>query len=312
VDLAWNQIDAVQWINAAYVDFGDGVGVRMPPNESDTPAIRPPNTVYIQYPDNQFNHVNTYYIVHNYSDTSLKTITFYHNDASENSFLDNTYSPASSLTRLRNFRGNLPAHTNAIGGSSFQQASMTSLQSIINWNSINSIQHFRLNNGDFGTSPSENISYPQDFLANDKGLTYISTEWSQNHIFGVYDSAFKLSRLKSDWNTYFTQLQFLAFCEKDWNHEDLSALIHLNEFAIVPWTQHGTISPSDPFVPLSTSEMDSILIQIAAGAGQHVTNGSLAIFTGGGTLSAASTPAMDFLISRGWTVYIDGVVQGTQ
>jgi len=314
VDLPWSQFDAVRWFNGAYIDFGDGVGIRMPANESDTPAIHPPNTVYYPTGDNVYDSTNvpTFYYVHNYVDTSLKTITCYHNDAAENSDFDNDLAPATSLTKLRNFRGNLPAHTISIGGSCYQQSGMTSVQNITNWSSISSVQYFRMNNGDNGVSPCEHIGYAQDFMANNKGLKSILTQWSNAHIFGTYDSSFRLSRLKTNWNTYFIQLQSIAIDEHDWNHEDLSALVNLNAFSIVPWTQNGTISSSDPFVPLSTGEIDSIFIQISAGAGQHVSNGTVAIWTGGGTRSSASTSAMDQLISKGWTIYMDGVVQVSQ
>ena len=50
-----------------------------------------------------------------------------------------------------------------MGGSCYQQPTMTSIANIANWRSINSIQYFRLNFGD-RINPCENISYPQDFL----------------------------------------------------------------------------------------------------------------------------------------------------
>lgn len=309
MDLAWNQIDAVRQFNGAYIDFGDGTGIRMPPNDSDTPAIHPPNTTYYPSVDNVYMNpaVPNYYFVHSYPDTSLKTITCYHNDAAENSDFDNDLSPASSLTRLSNLRGNLPAHTNSIGGSSYQQASMTSLQGVNNWNSITSVQYFRLNNGDFGINSCLNISYPQDFMANNKSLKSIQTRWG--YIFGVGDTTFKISRLKSDWNTYFTQLQSLSISDRDWNHENLSSLTHLNAFSLTPNDANGGISPNGPFTPLDSSVIDNVLIQIAAGAGQTVNNGAIAIVTGGSGPTSASRTAMSLLISKGWQIYIDGVLQ---
>ena len=114
---------------------------------------------------------------HTYPDSSQKTLTFYHNDAAERSDFDNLISPASSLTKLKNLRGNLPVGTpNIEVGPCYQQSSMSSVANIANWSSIHSIQNFRLNNGD-ETNPCENIGYSQDFLANDPGMISIMTSW---------------------------------------------------------------------------------------------------------------------------------------
>jgi hypothetical protein len=290
VDLPWNQIDAVRQLNGAYIDFGDGTGIRMPSFETDTPAIHPPNTVYVPYFDNEYHWQHAYYFVHNYPDTSLKTITCYHNDTTENSDFDNAYNPASGLTRLRNLRGYLPQHTNEIGGSCYQQASMTSLQGILNWNSMSSVQHFRLNLGD-GVSHCLNISYPQDFMANNKGLIIIQ-------INGAGDTTFKLSRLKTDWTTYFTQLKEILLTDESWNREDLSVLKNLISFGLFAANK-----------PLDSSEIDNVFIQIAAGAGQTVSNGAISISTGGSGHTSTSQAAINQLINKGWQIYIDNVLQ---
>jgi YD repeat-containing protein len=301
MDMTWSQIDAVRPFNGTYIDFGDTTGMRMNPNPSDTPITIAPNTTLYAYYDNA-HFFNTFYIIHTYHDTSLKTITCYHNDAAEDEDFDNINNPATGLTRLKNLRGNLPANTTYIGGSCYQQPTMTSLANIANWSSINTIQYFRLNFGD-GINPCENISYPQDFLANDHGLLNIQLDWAP-HQAGNGDSTFKLSRLKSDWNTYFTQLQGIAINEDDWNHEDLSGLHYLNAFTLYASSQVQSI-PSTPLVPLGQSEIDSILIQIWAGAGQTVSNGRIHIVTGGTTSSSASAFASSQLISKGWAIVID-------
>jgi len=288
VDLAWSQFDAFRQFNGAYIDFGDGTGIRMPSMETDTPAVHPPSTIYQPYFDNVYHFQNAYYFVHNYPDTSLKTITCYHNDTTENSDFDNFYSPATSLTKLRNLRGNLPQHTNEIGGSCYQQPSMNNLQGILNWNSINSVQFFRLHLGD-GVSQSLNIGYPQDFMAANKGLAYID-------IHGCGDTTFKLSRLKSGWTTYFTQLTAITLNENGWNHEDLSVLKNLNYFVLVAGS-----------TPLDSSEIDNVFIQIAAGSGQTISNGLIGIGTGGSGRTSASRSAVNFLLGKGWVIGIDGV-----
>ena len=168
--------------------------------------------------------------------------------------------------------------------------------------SINSIQNFRLNNGD-GANPCENIGYAQDFLAGDPGLISIMTTWTL-HRPGNGDSTFKLTRLKSNWNNYFTQLQSVSIAEDDWNHEDLSGLTNLRFFAIVASGQVQN-NASSPLIPLDSTEIDNIIIQIAAGAGQYVKNGILGITTGGTNKTSASAAAYTFLINKGWTITID-------
>lgn len=288
VDLPWNEFDAVRQFNGAYIDFGDGTGIRMPSLESDTPAIRPPNTTYVSYFDQVYYNLNSYYIIHTYPDTSLKTITCYHNDTTENTDFDNAYNPATALTRLRNLRGYLPQHTNEIGGSCYQQASMTNLQGILNWNSINSVKYFRLNRGD-GVNYCLNIGYPQDFMAANRGLISIMGV-------GGGDTTFKLSRLKSDWTTYFTQLQAIWINDENWNHEDLSVVKNLRAFALAAYS-----------APLDSSEIDNVFIQIAAGPGQTISNGLIQLVTGGSGRTPASQAAINFLLGKAWVIIIDGV-----
>jgi hypothetical protein len=152
--------------------------------------------------------------------------------------------------------------------------------------------------------PCENISYPQNFLAKDPGLISIMTVWAAHHP-GNGDITFKLTRLKSNWNTYFTQLQYIAISEDDWNHEDLSGLTNLYIFTM---TASGQVQddPNSPLVPLDSTEIDNILIQIAAGAGPTVSNGAIGIISGGSNRTDASTAAYNYLVnSRGWTITID-------
>jgi len=304
VDMNWTNIDGVRNFNGTYVDFGDGTDMHLPNTLTDTPAVVAPNTTYfIEGTDVGYNLVNGIYYKHNYPDSSLKTLTFYHNDAAERSEFDNVYNPATGLTRLKNLRGNLPVNTPNIGGSCYQQSTMTSVANITNWNAIHSIQNFRLNNGD-EMNPCENIGYPQDFLANDPGLISILTCWATHHP-GNGDSTFKFSRLKSNWNTYFTQLQYMSFSEDDWNHEDLSGLKNLYIFGM---TASGQVQDdaTSPLVPLDSTEIDNIIIQIAAGGGQSVKNGIINITTGGTDRTSASDAAYNYLVNnRGWTITIN-------
>jgi len=303
VDLAYTNIDGVRNFNGTYVDFGDGTGMHLGTGLLDTPAVIAPNTThatqavdvgYTIYPGVEYDHT--------YPNSNQKTLTFYHNDAAERSDFDNLYAPASSLTQLKNLRGNLPINTPNIGGSCYQQSTMSSVANITNWSSIHSIQNFRLNNGD-NTNPCENIGYAQDFLANDPGLVSIATAWAI-HRPGNGDSTFKLSRLKSNWNTYFTQLQSIGINEDDWNHEDISGLTNLLVFQLIASGQVQA-DGSSPLVPLDSTEIDNIINQIAAGAGQSVRNGSINIVTGGTSPTSNSAAAITTLTSKGWTIVIN-------
>ncbi|MBS1563533.1 MAG: hypothetical protein JST39_04055, partial [Bacteroidetes bacterium] len=119
-DLAYTVIDAVRNVNGAYVDFGDGTGMRLGQYKLDTTMVLAPNTT-----KNYFTN-NTYaYLKHTYPDSSLKTLTFYHNDSYdyEGMGFDNFSNPATSLTKLKNFRGYLPQYnTGGIGGSCLQDS----------------------------------------------------------------------------------------------------------------------------------------------------------------------------------------------
>ncbi|HZE85710.1 MAG TPA: hypothetical protein VE035_15440, partial [Puia sp.] len=81
VDLAWDKFDGVRSGNGAYIDFGDGAAMATPKNWTDTPSVLAPNTIAYTYIG--FRGVKTIYLIHTYTDTSLKTLTFYHNDARE-------------------------------------------------------------------------------------------------------------------------------------------------------------------------------------------------------------------------------------
>jgi YD repeat-containing protein len=305
VDLAWNVFDGVRNSNAAYVDFGDSIGIRLPASVTEVAATIPSRTTYAVIFDGEA-WANVPYYVHTYPDTTLKTLTFYHNDDALNDHLDNLYGPATSLTKLMHFRGNLPQNLAVFGGSSYQGASMNSVDSIYNWNSIHSITYINIL-GDF-VNPSKGMAYAQDFMRNNKGLRFLKTTNSYYRT-GYRDTTFRISRLKSDWNTYFTELQTLRINEEHWNHEDLSALKKLNFFQLVATTQNHQDDPNSPLVPIASSVLNAVLNQIAAGAGQTVSNGYIVLDAGGGTPSNNSTPAVQFLLSKGWTIYINGVLQ---
>jgi hypothetical protein len=299
VDFPWTVFDGIRNINGEYVDFGDGTGMHLGKNWTDTPKVVAPNTTV-----NLLNESYYYmlYLVHTYPNANLKTLTFYHNDDTTSAAFDNGFNPATGLTKLQNLRGNIPQHDRWFGGSCYQQPSMTSIANIPNWSTINSIQQFFLNNGD-ETNPVENISYPQDFMAGNRGLFWIETNWAVHHP-GNGDSTFKLTRLKSDWNTYFSQLQVLRISEDDWNHEDLSGLANLNVVQLVASSQVQD-DPTSPLVPLDSTEIDNVFIQVAAGAGLTVSNGTLAMVTGGSIRTHASDAAYNLLVSKGWTIGFD-------
>ncbi|HEY4064194.1 MAG TPA: hypothetical protein VGM30_19950 [Puia sp.] len=304
-DLAWTNLDAVRNGNGVYVDFGDGSHMPLGKTPVDTPRSIAANTSLV-YLHDRFN--NLIYIEHSYPDTNLKTITFYHNDAQEDPFLDDLNSPATSLTKVKNFRGNIPQRDSLLGGSCYQQASASSVAGITNWNTITTINEFRTNVGD-GVNAWEHIGYAQDFMQNKLGLEGILIGAG---LYGdaILDTSFKLSRLKSDWNTYFPKLRLLDFGEDHWNHEDLSGLTHLEQFFLAASNQnHSNDRTGNPIVPVPSSEIDTIINQIAAGAGQNVSNGLIGIASGGTVRTMASDTAVTFLKSKGWVITIDGINQ---
>lgn len=308
--LPFYQIDNIVNSHAVYVDFGDGTGMRLGKTIFDTDVTLAPNTV-VKYFTGQFNNNSIPHFIHTYPNNNVKILTFYHNDAIENSVFDNYYNPGTSLTLLANLRGNLPQLTQRIGGSGYQQASMNSVANVTNWNSISSVTDFVPGNGD-GVSPSTNMSYAQDFMANNKGLKMISTSRYGFYRNGVRDLNFKISRLKSNWNTYFTDLESLFINEDHWIHEDLSALKKLNAFSLTATTQDHTDNPiNNAVVPLTALVMDNVIKQIWAGAGKAgVKNGLLSLYGIGPNLRTAdSSPALTELLNAGWKVYINNVLQ---
>jgi hypothetical protein len=306
VDLAVNKFDGVRNPNAAYVDFGDGTGMRLPGNATDVAPSLPANTTVSIIASGEY-ATNIPYYIHSYPNATLKTVTFYHNDSAGTCHLDNATSPASSMLSLINLRGNLPQNLAIFGSSCYQDGSMNTVAAISNWSSIHSIQYFNLVNGD-QLHPNKNMSYGQDFMQYNQGLKKISTALSYYRT-GYRDTTFRLSRLKSDWNTYFTELEFLQINEDHWSHEDLSGLKHLNFLKIIATTQNHQDDPNSPLIPLDTNVINNILIQVAAGAGQRVTNGTIILDAGGGTRDGGSDTAVQSLLNKGWIITINGVTQ---
>ena len=308
-DLPWNVLDGVTSNNGAYVAFGDGTGMQIPKTYADTPAVTPPNTTRVGFFDP---YDQVWWFIHSYPDTSTKTITFYHNDDAKAPDLDNGNSPATSLTKVRNLRGNIPQNATAIGGSCFQQASALTVAGIANWNTISSVQGFWPHCGD-QINGCENMSYAQDFMKNNRGLTTINATQAAYYQAGYRDTTFKLSRLKSDWNTYFANLGDIEISDEHWNREDLSGLTHLSTFVLVAGNQnHSNNATGNTITPIPASVTDTIINQIWAGGGQNMSNGFISILTGGTGRTAASQTAVNALIAKHWTIVIDGVTQVSQ
>jgi hypothetical protein len=301
-DLAWNNIDAIRNHNGAYVDFGDGIGMKLS-SVYTVAAPVPANTTANMIYDGEELTTAPYYI-HTYPDSSLKTITIYHNDDVLHDHFDNKDGPATSLTKMQHFRGNLPQNLYLFGGSCYQNASMNSIDSIYNWSSIHNVTYLNFNNGD-GANPFKHMNYAQDFMQYNSRLETIQTARGYYQS-GYRDTTFRLSRLKSDWNTYFTRLQFLAINDDHWNREDLSALHQLSYFLLYATTQNHQDDANSPLIPLPVSEIDAIFNQIANGAGRTVSNGYIFLFSGGSNRSATSDAAVRQLLSKGWVLYVNG------
>ncbi|GGA92009.1 hypothetical protein GCM10011511_14260 [Puia dinghuensis] len=319
VDLAYNQLDAVRNINAAYVDFGDGTGMRLGRTPLDTANLRlaPGTVLHYGTGNSAVSDANFYigygpYYIHTYKDSSLKTISFYHNDGTETPAFDPWVYPATSLFRVTNFRGNYPQHMPFLGGTSYQQPGASSVAGVSNWSSISSITIWYPYGGYYGNliDPWRNMRYAQDFLAADTNLTTIRAANGSYYTQGYADTTFTLSRLKSNWNTYFTKLTAIAICEDQWNHEDLSVIPNLSYFNLVAANQyHSNVPGGNPIIPLASGEIDTIFNQIAAGSGQHISGGFIVIHSGGSTYTSQGVSALNYLKSKGWTIYLNGVIQ---
>ena len=305
-DLPFTQIDAVRNSNGVYVDYGDGFGMFLGKTIGDSNVVRAPNTVINVQTNSAGPHI---YWIHSYPDNSTKTLTFYHNDALESMNFDDAFAPATSLTLLRNFRGILPQNTQSVDANCFQQSSAYNFSAITNWNSINSVLNWALYVGDL-MSPCLHISFAQDFMANNKNLQSIITNSYGYYAESSEDTTFKISKLKSTWNTYFTNLTTLEISDDDWNREDLSQLPQLNLVGICAGNTHHSYNQSNnPLVPIPTSAIDNIINQVGGGAGTRVSNGLLNILSGGTARSSASNSGITQLKSKGWTVIVNGVTQ---
>ena len=72
---------------------------------------------------------------------------------------------------------------------------------------------------------------------------------------------------------------------------------------------HSDDPTNNPRIPIAGSVIDQVILQIANGAGQFVTGGTIYVASAGGRPSVASINELNFLKSKGWTITIDDVVQ---
>jgi len=308
MDIAYTYLDGIRNNNGAYVDFGDGTSMKLGIHRTDTSGIVLPLNTTMNFfpPADRWNPHDVPYFIHTYPSNDVKTITIYHNDGNENPAFDNVQMPATSLTRLSNFRGNFPQYMTSVAGSSYQSATAWSVANISNWSSINTVSAFGINTGDGGQTLALNLGFAQDFMSNNKNLQSIFTSYG-TFLPCLTDPTFKISRLKSDWNTYFTNLKSIQINDDHWNREDLSALTQLNNVVICAGTvEHGYNGTA---VPIPSAVIDNILIQVAAGAGQYVQNGLINIIPQGTTRTSASDVAVNMLKSKGWNIYVGPTLQ---
>jgi hypothetical protein len=217
-----------------------------------------------------------YAFFHIYPNGLLKTITIYHDDDNRDPALE-LNSPNNNIT---NVRGTFPKNMQHYYGAWFYYSSAENSSTISNWNTISSITSF---------TDGISAAFPQDFMTNNKNLSSIDMTYQM-----------PISHLKSNWNTYFTQIVSLTLeTGVSYGFEDLTGLIHLSSFIYTNtlWT-----------VTTTTLEVDNIINQIAAGAGQFVSNGSINL---GFVVSRSSNSdtSVSFLKTKGWTITINGTVQ---
>ncbi|MBN8852871.1 MAG: hypothetical protein J0H07_13515 [Sphingobacteriales bacterium] len=278
-DFSGNVIDGVSGSNGVYVDFGDGSSMPIPAGYAT--------------------------LSHSYSNTSTKTIAVYHNEEASGSPILSM--STGTVPYLKNFRGNIQQNIKYLSFYMYQDSSVQTTGQIYNWNSISSILGFGVA-GYGNILPNHNLNFSQDFLKQNKNLQelkFYGTPWNYYQK-GYVDSTFKISRVRSDWNTYFTNLRSLLISDEQWSHEDLSPLVNLTYFWLVADNQkHSNDLNNNPPIPIGISVIDNAINQIAAGAGKNVRNGSILIFSGGSNRSAASDNAVATLNAMGWSVVVD-------
>lgn len=292
-DLPYDKIDAVRASNAEYIDFGDGTGMRMGKDNLDRSMTRPPNTDFAP-------GIASAYIIHTYPDATLKTLTFYHNDDNKDLIFDNAASPATSLTKIQNVRGNLPLNTSRWGGNCSQGPGSLSISNFPNWSSIRNLTGFQLVTGD-REHECTTLDVPQDFLKDNPHLQYIILDWGGAYDIGINDPTFTIARLKSDWTSFFKELNRLQVSVLHLGNADLSELKNLKFINVTAVSRNHSNNPANnPIIPIPVSKIDQIIKQVAAGAGQKIWNGTISFGSGGTRPSADSKAEYDFLVSRGW------------
>ncbi len=195
-----------------------------------------------------------------------------------------------------------------LGGTSYQQSGASSVANIRNWSTIRSITEWYPYGGYYAQylDPWRHMGYAQDFLAADTNLATIRTANGSYYTQGYSDTTFKLSRIKSNWTTYFTKLNAIAICEDQWSHEDLSVIPNLVYFNLIATNQNHSNNPGgNSVVYIAPSEIDTIFNQIYAGSGQHISGGTIIIQSGSTTHTSASQVAIDYLKSKNWTLTIN-------
>ena len=274
-DLTYNSLDGVTNFNGCYVDFGDGNKMRLGNSPNDTVGLILPINTTLTFANIALATIRSGrypFFVHSYSDTTLKTITIYHNDGTEEPGLFASYT-TESLRHLTNVRGYFPKNMQVYQTSYCIQPSAQTITNIYNWNIINGIVYF---------SSGFNYNFIQDFMRNNTNLQIINIAGSGS-----------LSKLKSNWNVFFTGITSLELDNTNWNQEDISALVHLNNFEL----SDDTLSPLTPTI------LDNIFNQIAAGSAKFIQGGFCGFDTGNyATLrnTSASYTAVTFLRSQNW------------
>ncbi|MBS1598424.1 MAG: hypothetical protein JST75_09360 [Bacteroidetes bacterium] len=272
-------LDCISNANGSYVDFGDGTSMRMGNSIYDrSPVTLAPNTSQTFVPEYGFaafwgSGPGIQGYVHSYPNSNSKTITIFHNDDnSDPTIWHAAYGDISFY--LSNVRGNFPQNMQFLDPVWSYVPSAQTVTNITNWSSITTIGFFY-----DGVHPS----YVQDFMKYNLNL----------HKIHMSDT-FNIKRLKSDWNTYFLKLD-TVICEfgNTWNRENLSALTNLKYFSVA--------APSG--APMTAADVDNIINQVAAGAGQYISNGKL-IFPYPGRTSASDN-SLNYLKSKGW--YVDNL-----
>lgn len=283
-DVSMTDLESIAFIeagNGCYVDFGDGYSSFMGNYFLDTAHATNQGNFGIEYGLVRFSQnwmTNMISYVNLYQTPGTYPLTIYHNDDNRDPGLE--LSQTNSSVQVTNVRGNFPQNMEQYIPVWQYQPTSQIISNIANWNSITSIKKF---------TDGYHAVYSPDFMQYNVNLEKVDLT-----------DTMSMKRLKSDWNTYFLNLDTLIFeTGVAYGFENLTLLKNLRYF---------NYNNNRYNVTVTTQEIDNIINQINAGAGQFLINGFIYINAHTASRSSASDASVNALKTRGWYINVNGTV----